>query len=228
MYFPTFVTPFTTPGFGLGHGKNGSLCGRNIRKKLSLPRRPSCCRLCPLRAKLGFCRGGLAMLNNNKGTIYLMRTTLSVPGDQKWRERTGTSSQIKIHISDFYLTTQYLLKCTWFRFQIYVRVLITKHNDNILTSFIKSCKRYNRLNTAEWICWLAKIWERDHLVFLLHLNRELSCNSPIFRCLDYALNTSLIKSQDGDSVISSVAGNPNGRLLAWDFFRLHWPTLRKR
>ncbi|XP_046856975.1 aminopeptidase N-like [Xenia sp. Carnegie-2017] len=48
------------------------------------------------------------------------------------------------------------------------------------------------------------------------------------RCLEYALNTSLIKSQDGDSVIISVASNPNGRLLAWDFLRSHWSTLRKR
>ena len=50
----------------------------------------------------------------------------------------------------------------------------------------------------------------------------------MFRCLEYTLNTSLIKSQDGDSVISAVARNPNGRLLAWDFFRIHWATFRKR
>lgn len=50
----------------------------------------------------------------------------------------------------------------------------------------------------------------------------------VCRCLEYALNTSLIKSQDADSVIISVASNPNGRLLAWDFLRSHWSTLRKR
>ncbi|XP_028402559.1 endoplasmic reticulum aminopeptidase 1-like [Dendronephthya gigantea] len=67
--------------------------------------------------------------------------------------------------------------------------------------------------------------EKTKLLSSLSASREAWL---LQRCLEYALNTSLIKSQDGDSVISSVAGNPNGRLLAWDFFRLHWATLRKR
>ena len=51
-----------------------------------------------------------------------------IPGDLKTRKRTGTSCQIEIHFS--IKTTEYLLKYTLFRFQIYVRaiVLITKHD----------------------------------------------------------------------------------------------------
>ncbi|CAB4022027.1 Hypothetical predicted protein, partial [Paramuricea clavata] len=67
--------------------------------------------------------------------------------------------------------------------------------------------------------------EKKKLLLSLTATREAWL---LQRCLEYTLNTSLIKSQDGDSVISSVAGNPNGRLLAWDFFRIHWATFRKR
>ena len=75
----------------------------------------------------------------------------SKPDDLKWRERTGTSCRIKIHFS--VETTEYLLKYTLFRFQIYVRaeVLITKRNQKISTSFMENNKRYKRFNTAEWI-----------------------------------------------------------------------------
>ena len=66
------------------------------------------------------------------------------------------------------------------------------------------------------------------LDIISQLTQRCEYVTSTFRLLEYTLNTSLIKSQDGDSVISSVASNPNGRLLAWDFFKLHWATLRKR
>ena len=71
--------------------------------------------------------------------------TISLPGDMKTRKRTGTICQIEIHFS--IKTTEYLLKYTLFRFQIYVRaiVLMTKHDSKISASLIKNNERYNRL-----------------------------------------------------------------------------------
>ena len=58
----------------------------------------------------------------------LVACICTIPGDLNTRKRTGTSCQIEIHFS--IKTTEYLLKYTLFRFQIYVRaiVLITKHD----------------------------------------------------------------------------------------------------
>ena len=92
-------------------------------------------------------------------------TNKSIPGDLKWRERTGTSCQIKIH---FWIeTTQYFLKYTLFQFQIHVRaiVLITKHNHKISTSFIKNNRRYNRSNTTKWISILTTLLSTDWLKY---------------------------------------------------------------
>ena len=60
--------------------------------------------------------------------VYIINRLIHGPGDLKRRKRTGTSCQIEIHFS--IKTTEYLLKYTLFRFQIYVRaiVLITKHD----------------------------------------------------------------------------------------------------
>ena len=96
---------------------------------------------------------------------------LIIPGDLRTRKRTGTSCQIEIHFS--IKRTDYLLKYTLLRFQIYVRaiVLITKQDQKISASFIKNNERYNRSHTAKWISiwttlsarWLASIRVRDHL-----------------------------------------------------------------
>ena len=85
------------------------------------------------------------------------------PGDLKWRERTGTSCQIKIHLS--IEITQYLLKYTLFRFQIYFRgiVLVTENIHKISTSFMKNNKRYNWLNTAKWISISTTLLNADWL-----------------------------------------------------------------
>ena len=65
------------------------------------------------------------------------------------------------------LTTKYLLKYTLFWFQIYVRaiILITKYNHKISTSFMKNNKRYNRLNTAEWISISTTFLSADWLKY---------------------------------------------------------------
>ena len=71
--------------------------------------------------------------------VYLVNVKgTKLPGDLKWRERTETSCQIKVHFS--VETTEYLLKYTLFRFQIYVRaiVLINEQSHKISTSFMKT------------------------------------------------------------------------------------------
>ena len=45
------------------------------------------------------------------------------------------------------------------------------------------------------------------------------------RYLDMALNTTLVRGQDFHSVLSSVASNPVGTLLAWRHLQRHWDTI---
>ena len=84
-------------------------------------------------------------------TCVNYRKPIGRQGDLKWREKSGIDCQVKL----LGYTTSQLLKYTFymFRFQIYIRVVvfITKHIHKILTGFIKKNKKYNRLNTAEWI-----------------------------------------------------------------------------
>ncbi|XP_038059701.1 putative aminopeptidase-2 [Patiria miniata] len=44
--------------------------------------------------------------------------------------------------------------------------------------------------------------------------------------LDSILNSSIIRMQDGPTVLKAVAGNPFGLPLAWDFFRANWDFIR--
>jgi aminopeptidase N len=46
------------------------------------------------------------------------------------------------------------------------------------------------------------------------------------RTLEYAISPS-VRTQDTLGLIASVMENPNGRKLAWDFVRSHWPDLEK-
>jgi puromycin-sensitive aminopeptidase len=48
------------------------------------------------------------------------------------------------------------------------------------------------------------------------------------RTLSFALNTTVVRVGDAPSLIASVAGNPNGRDLAWAFVKTNWPELNKR
>ena len=55
-------------------------------------------------------------------------------------------------------------------------------------------------------------------------NKYLSC-----RYLQYAFDTTKIKSQDTSSVISYVANsNPIGRHFAWNFLKEMWPTILEK
>ncbi|XP_022081849.1 putative aminopeptidase-2 isoform X2 [Acanthaster planci] len=45
--------------------------------------------------------------------------------------------------------------------------------------------------------------------------------------LSKVLDTALIRSQDGQSVVSAVASNPAGRALAWNFFVENWSFFRE-
>ncbi len=46
------------------------------------------------------------------------------------------------------------------------------------------------------------------------------------RTLELAISPD-VRSQDALSVVTSVLGNPDGRQLAWNFIRQHWPELEK-
>ncbi|KAL5020171.1 hypothetical protein ScPMuIL_003063 [Solemya velum] len=48
------------------------------------------------------------------------------------------------------------------------------------------------------------------------------------RLLKYSLKEDKIRSQDTSSVISVVADNPGGQVLAWRFFKQNWKTLEQR
>ena len=74
--------------------------------------------------------GYATVINQLTGNTFPLTLTVNsrYPGDLRTRKRTGTSCQIEIHFS--IKTTDYLLKYTLLRFQIYVRaiVLITKQD----------------------------------------------------------------------------------------------------
>ena len=53
----------------------------------------------------------------------------------------------------------------------------------------------------------------------------LFCISLLIRYLQYSIDPSKIRKQDAVSVISSIASNPIGRALAWDFVRAKWDFL---
>jgi len=60
------------------------------------------------------------------------------------------------------------------------------------------------------------------------LIKALGDSKDIFilqRYLDMALNTTLVRGQDFHSVLSSVASNPVGTLLAWRHLQRHWDTI---
>ncbi|XP_074487623.1 aminopeptidase N-like isoform X1 [Sebastes fasciatus] len=57
------------------------------------------------------------------------------------------------------------------------------------------------------------------------LMSALACTSKaqlLERYLSYSLNSSMIRKQDATSVITSVASNRVGQMLAWDFVREQW------
>uniref|UniRef100_A0A1I8GVI5 Aminopeptidase n=1 Tax=Macrostomum lignano TaxID=282301 RepID=A0A1I8GVI5_9PLAT len=60
--------------------------------------------------------------------------------------------------------------------------------------------------------------------------RSLACtNEPwiLNRYLDYALDESKIRRQDVSTVFSSVAANPNGLQIVWDFLQRNWNQIQE-
>ncbi len=45
---------------------------------------------------------------------------------------------------------------------------------------------------------------------------------PFFRYLDAALDPTRIRPQDVRTIISEIAGNPSGFVVAWRHFQMHW------
>ena len=48
------------------------------------------------------------------------------------------------------------------------------------------------------------------------------------RLLEYSLQDDKVRSQDSVAVIDSIAANPEGRLIAWDFVQKKYKQLFKR
>ncbi|PAA88784.1 hypothetical protein BOX15_Mlig000299g3 [Macrostomum lignano] len=60
--------------------------------------------------------------------------------------------------------------------------------------------------------------------------RSLACTSEpwiLNRYLDYALDESKIRRQDVSTVFSSVAANPNGLQIVWDFLQRNWNQIQE-
>jgi aminopeptidase N len=79
------------------------------------------------------------------------------------------------------------------------------------------------------------VWERylsttDPYEKRLYLSALGESQSPwiLSRYLEYAINTSKVRSQDATSVIGYVSGNVHGRYLAWNFFRSNWDYILKQ
>lgn len=63
--------------------------------------------------------------------------------------------------------------------------------------------------------------------FLLYFAFSLSF-LPFCRLLTYSLQDDKVRSQDSVAVIDSVAINPKGRIIAWEFVKKNYPLLFKR
>ncbi|XP_038078719.1 putative aminopeptidase-2 isoform X2 [Patiria miniata] len=62
------------------------------------------------------------------------------------------------------------------------------------------------------------------------LESAMACSKDrdtLQKYLEKVLDTNLIRAQDGQAVVSAVAGNPEGRTLAWDFFVQNWAFFRE-
>ena len=51
---------------------------------------------------------------------------------------------------------------------------------------------------------------------------------PFCRLLTYSLQDDKVRSQDSVAVIDSVAINPKGRIIAWEFVKKNYHLLFKR
>ena len=49
-----------------------------------------------------------------------------------------------------------------------------------------------------------------------------------FRLLEYSLQDDKVRSQDSVAVIDSIAANPEGRIIAWEFLQKKYKQLFKR
>ena len=63
------------------------------------------------------------------------------------------------------------------------------------------------------------------LFFLLTFSPTLMVS---FRLLRYSLDPGKIRSQDSVAVINSIAHNPEGRIMAWEFVQQNYDLLFKR
>lgn len=75
-----------------------------------------------------------------------------------------------------------------------------------------------------WRVYLKTQIQSEKLVMLQALGAAMD---PwlLKRYLRYSLNRDLIKAQDVNTIIASVATNPQGHYLAWRHIKAYWPQI---
>lgn len=85
------------------------------------------------------------------------------------------------------------------------------------------------------VCLVAR---RFHFIFVIFVLLRNACFLvyfafslsflPFCRLLTYSLQDDKVRSQDSVAVIDSVAINPKGRIIAWEFVKKNYGLLFKR
>ncbi|KAK2183340.1 hypothetical protein NP493_315g04036 [Ridgeia piscesae] len=86
-------------------------------------------------------------------------------------------------------------------------------------------------NRAEWEFAFNMYKDPEVGLDTQNLIPALACSRNVWQLRSYlqmAIDEVHIRRQDVWTVFSSVANNPNGQQLAWDFFVENWPTIEER
>lgn len=83
-------------------------------------------------------------------------------------------------------------------------------------------------NEADWrYCWQVYLKTQTRSEKLMMLQALGTTMDPwlLKLYLRLSLNRNLIKAQDVNTIITSVAGNPHGHYLAWRHIKAYWPQI---
>ncbi|XP_028305330.1 aminopeptidase N-like isoform X2 [Gouania willdenowi] len=114
------------------------------------------------------------------------------------------------------------LTSDWFR-----RWMDNPENNTILPNLRPAvyCSAVSAGGNAEWEFTLDQFTRSTVSSERSHLLSALSCSSDaglLHRLLSFTLSSSVLRWQDGATVIASVAENRHGNNVSWTFIREHW------
>lgn len=114
---------------------------------------------------------------------------------------------------------------------LYQRWMQDPTNNKIIHPNLRSAVYCNAISLGGAKEW-DFAWEQFRKATLVSeadkLRAALACSTKVDtlqRYLEYALNPDFIRKQDATSTITSIASNPLGQTLAWNFVKYNWKKL---